>query len=238
MHKYFFVSVLLLIILESRAQSTNFINLETHEFSRRIASPHSTLLDVRTYVEYANGHIHKAGQLNYYATDFKQKLLLLPKDQAIYLYCNTGYRSKKAADFLARNGYEQVFNLERGIMDWNLNNLPVVVEENAKPDIENKMDPDEYYALIQSEDPVFIDFYAPWCSPCRRMMPMIDSLKTEYQGLITVVKINADASKNLMKELGITGVPYLVLYRDKLKIYEHNGLISRPELTSVLNNQN
>ena len=60
------------------------------------------------------------GQLNYYALDFKRKLLLLPRDQAVYLYCNTGYRSQRAAEILADKGYRQVHNLEHGIMEWDL----------------------------------------------------------------------------------------------------------------------
>lgn len=77
--------------------------------------------------------------------------------------------------------YKQVFNLEKGIMEWNLEELPVVIEPNAKPDEKDKMEPDEFLALIQSDKPVFIDFYAPWCSPCREMIPLIDSLQAEYE---------------------------------------------------------
>ncbi len=69
-----------------------------------------------------------------------------------------------------------------------------------------------FYALIQSEMPVFIDFYAPWCGPCLQMMPMIDSLKTEYRDEIKIVKINAEASKKLVKEPGLSGVPYFKMF--------------------------
>ncbi len=60
-----------------------------------------------------------------------------------------------AAERLVENGYDKVYNLERGIMEWNLNNLPVVIEPDARPDVENKMEPDEFHALINSEKPVF-----------------------------------------------------------------------------------
>ena len=118
-------------------------------------------------------------------------------------------------------------------MQWNLENLPVVVEPGARPDDENKMESDEYYALIQSEKPVFIDFYAPWCGPCRTMMPMIDSFAAEYKDRITVVKINADASKKLVKELQIGSVPYLTLFKEGKKNFEHNGILSREELITL-----
>jgi len=215
------------------AQDSNFGNLNSIEFNNLFESKTGSLIDVRTPSEFANGHIKGAGQLNYYAFDFRKKLLLLPKDQPVYLYCNTGYRSYRAAKILADNGYREVYNLERGIMEWNLNNLPVVIEPDARPDVKNKMEPDEFYALIQSGKPVFIDFYAPWCAPCRQMMPMIDSLKADYSDKIAIVKINADASKKLVKKLQMSSVPYLALYKNGEKIFDHNGSISRGELISA-----
>ena len=216
-------------------QNPNVKQVNSIEFEKLIKDSSGTLLDVRTLGEFKNGHIKEAGQLNYYALDFRQKLLLLPKNQPIYLYCNTGYRSQRTAEILVKNGYKDVYNLEHGILEWNLKNLPVLVEPDAKPDIENKMEMDEFNALINSEKLVFIDFYAPWCAPCRKMMPMMDSLKTEYKDKVTIVKINVDASKKLMKELGIVSVPYLVLYYKGIILYSKNGLTEKQELEKVFN---
>lgn len=233
MNRYFLIPILVVIFMSACAQDSNFGNLNSIEFNNLFESKTGSLIDVRTPSEFANGHIKGAGQLNYYAFDFRKKLLLLPKDQPVYLYCNTGYRSYRAAKILADNGYREVYNLERGIMEWNLNNLPVVIEPDARPDVKNKMEPDEFYALIQSGKPVFIDFYAPWCAPCRQMMPMIDSLKADYRDKIAIVKINADASKKLVKKLQMSSVPYLALYKNGEKIFDHNGSISRGELISA-----
>lgn len=208
--------------------------LSSSKFHELTVKNKGTLLDVRTEPEFANGHIPDAGQLNYYALDFRKKLLLLPKNQPVFLYCNTGYRSQKAAEILVENGFTKVYNLQQGIMEWDLQNLPVIVEADARPDTENKMEPDEFNALIKSDIPVFVDFYAPWCGPCRQMMPMIDNMKSEYSGRIKVIKINADASKKLIKELHISGVPYLVLYKNGGASFAHNGLMTKSDLTKVL----
>ena len=215
------------------AQNANVKQVNPDEFQKLIAKPGGVLLDVRTRSEFKNGHISNSGQLNYYTFDFKKKLLLLPKDEPIYLYCNTGYRSERAAKYLVENGYKNVYNLEHGIMDWELQNLPVLVDPDATPDTDNKMEFVEYTKLLQSEEPVFIDFYAPWCGPCRKMMPMMDSLKVEYHQKINIVKINVDASKKLAKELGLKGVPYLTLYKNGTLIYSKNGSVAREELTDI-----
>lgn len=97
------------------------------------------------------------------------------------------------------------------------------------------MEVDEFNALINSEEIVFVDFYAPWCAPCRKMTPMIDSHKTEYKDRITIVKINVDVSKKLMRELGIVSVPYLVLYHKENILFSRNGLISREKIKELFN---
>lgn len=219
-----------LIAFLSFAQTATFKQVNPAQFQQLVKNPKGVLLDVRTQSEYGNGHISNSGQLNYYSLDFKKRLLLLPKNEPIYLYCNTGYRSEKAAKILVENGYTNVYNLEHGIMDWELKNLPVVADPNAKPDTDNKMDFDEYSKMIQSKELVFIDFYAPWCGPCRKMMSMMDSLKVEYHGKINIVKVNADASKSLIKELKLNGVPYLAMYKNGKLIYSKNGAVTREEL--------
>ncbi|MDF1576235.1 MAG: thioredoxin domain-containing protein [Bacteroidales bacterium] len=231
MNKYLLILLLQTFMILASGQSEDVNQLDSKKLNSILENERVTLIDVRTYSEFANGHIEAAGQLNYYALDFRKKLLLLPKDKPVYLYCNTGYRSKKAAEFLVGNGYDQVYNLERGIMEWELFDLAVVVEADARPDTKDKMEPDEYYALLDSGKPVLIDFYAPWCGPCRQMMPMIDSLKTAYAGKINVIKINADASKKLVKELQVWSVPHFSMFQNGTEIFSHSGILKEEDLT-------
>ena len=118
-------------------------------------------------------------------------------------------------------------------MEWELENLPVIVEPDARPDTENKMTLEQYRAILTSGSPVFFDFYAPWCGPCRKMMPMIDSLMVEYHPEIKMHKVNVDASKKLVKELKLVGVPYLVLQDKGVVLFSKNGSATRNELTSA-----
>jgi|SRR6056297_2590916 len=215
-------------------QNADILHVNANKFQSIIKSTQGTLIDVRTEGEYENGHIKGASQLNYYAFDFKRNLLMLPKDQPVYLYCNSGWRSKQAAKILMRNGYNHVVNLEHGILDWQLEELPVKIEPNAKPDNKNRMEPDEFYALLNSDTPVFVDFYAPWCAPCQKMMPMIDTLKHQYRDKIRVVKVNTDSSKKLNKLLKINTVPYFSLYVKGALVFQHKGLITSNQIAKIL----
>tara|TARA_R110001583_G_scaffold13561_1_gene57928 strand:+ start:2521 stop:3252 length:732 start_codon:yes stop_codon:yes gene_type:complete len=237
MRKSLFFVPVLIFYLTACGQEPEIKQINSTQFEKLINEGDGTLLDVRTLNEFKNGHLKNAGQLNYYATDFKQKLLLLPKSQAVYLYCNTGYRSKRAAKILVKNGFKRVYNLEHGIMEWNFKKRPVTVEPDATPDRDNKYDLAHFQSLINSGKLVFIDFYAPWCAPCRKMMPMMDSLKVEYHDRIDLIKINADASKNLMKDLEIISVPYLVMYWKGEILFSRTGLTSKRELVKLFENQ-
>lgn len=231
MNKLLLLLVLNILHLALSAQDLDYKQVKSEEFKQLTEAESGILLDVRTLNEYKNGHLKNAGQLNYYSFSFKRKLLLLPKDQPIYLYCNTGWRSERAAKILSRNGYKEIYNLEHGIMEWNLKNLPTIIDPDAEPDMNNYMSIHQYKQLINSEQKlILIDFYAPWCGPCRKMMPMIDSMSIRYKKEVDLIKINVDASKRLMKELKLLSVPSFMMYKKGLLVFSHNGVISREEL--------
>jgi len=66
--------------------------------------------------------------------------------------------------------------------------------------------------VLESETPVVVDFWAPWCGPCRMMAPVIDQLADEYDGRITFAKVNTDENPSVPGKLGIRGIPTLIVY--------------------------
>lgn len=230
------IIALIVIHFTSCAQEKGYINMNSSKFKAAIDKKQVTLLDVRTPNEYNRGHIAGAGLLNYYNSDFKKKLLLLAKDKPVYLYCNSGNRSARAAKFLVDNGYKEVYNLQRGIMDWYRNSLPITgVKENPQSTVK-PLQPEDYKKLINGNNLVFVDFYAPWCAPCRRMMPLIDSLKQEYKDKVEIVKVNTDINKALVKDLQLASIPCFKLYQDGIKVFEHAGVLSRAQIESEFKN--
>lgn len=235
MNRIIVLAYAILLNLALLGQKPIVKHLGVFDFKEIISNSNGSLIDVRTQQEFANGHIKNAGQLNYYALDFNKKLLMLPRNKPIFLYCNTGYRSKKAAKTLILNGYQQVYNLEKGIMAWNLANYKVIVEKNAKPFLADKINEDEYFAFIEFNKNVMIDFYAPWCSPCQKMMPAIDSLGLMHKDKLQVLKVNVDASKKLVRELQIKSVPYFTFYKNGKLIKAHNGFMNDNDMQRLIN---
>ncbi|WP_111709107.1 rhodanese-like domain-containing protein [Lutibacter citreus] len=126
MRNLFLTIAALTTVFFPSAQQATIKNVNSTEFKKLITKKDGILLDVRTLYEFKNGHLKEADQLNYYSFSFKDNLLLLPKNKPIYVYCKTGYRSKKTAEILIKNGYTKVYNLQYGIKEWKENNFPIV----------------------------------------------------------------------------------------------------------------
>lgn len=227
--------VLLMINFFAQAQVTS---LSAVEFKALIDKKNGLLLDTRSAPEFARGHIAGAMLIDLQSPTLQQTLLALPKNKPLYLYCYSGARSMNTAQFLVQNGYTNVFNMQRGLIDWSRNNFPLTTNDAAQlqpqPDA---VTVEAYQKLVQKKGLLLIDFYAPWCVPCKQMQPMIEELKKEYAGRVEVIRANYDASKELANKLNVTTVPYFVFLRGSSVLYTKEGLTSKQELKTQFDKQ-
>ncbi len=87
----------------------------------------------------------------------------------------------------------------------------------------------------KASTPVLVDFWAPWCGPCRALAPVIDELASEYDGKVKVVKVNTDDNLNIAQSYHISGIPTLIIFKDGEPVEQLVGNHKKSALTEVLN---
>ena len=88
--------------------------------------------------------------------------------------------------------------------------------------------------VLQSGQPVLLDFWAPWCGPCRMLSPVIEELAKEYEGKIKVGKVNVDEEAELASAFKVMSIPYIVMIKDGKIVNTAVGYRTKAQLEEMM----
>lgn len=89
--------------------------------------------------------------------------------------------------------------------------------------------------VLNSPKPVLVDFWAPWCGPCRMVSPVVDELASEMADVIAVAKCNVDENEEIALKYGVMSIPTLIIFRDGAEIGRLVGALPKEKLVEEIN---
>ena len=226
------ISLFLMVsFLMSCAQtSTNAsLTLNATAFKEAIAAKNIQVLDVRTAAEFNGGHIQNALQANWLdQKEFTDRTQHLDKNLPVYVYCQAGARSASAQTALEAKGYK-VVNLEGGMSNWKMNGFPV---DGAGDKAQMRVE--DLNTTTSSNKIVLVEVGADWCPPCRKMLPVLETLKQKPAAPFYFLRVDGGNDIDVMKSLNAEGLPTFILFKNGKEIWRHEGLVTVEEFNAAL----
>jgi len=204
--------------------------LTTDEFEKAINTMDAQVLDVRTVEEYKNSHIKNTMHADWLNKDqFNERISFIDKNKPVYIYCLSGVRSAAAAEWMRKNGFEEVLELQNGLNGWKKENKPVERGGNEK-----QMNITEYNELLKSDSVTLVDFGAKWCPPCVKMEPVLKDLKNDKTVSYRFIKVDAGIHTDIQKTLNIEALPVFIIYKNGKEVWRKQGLVTKNEFIKQL----
>ena len=98
-----------------------------------------------------------------------------------------------------------------------------------------ELNDNNFQNILEQNQMVLVDVWAEWCGPCKMVAPIVDEISVDFQGKVLVGKLDADANKETLGQLGVRNIPTLLLYKNGEVVDKLVGAVSKQKLTEMIN---
>jgi len=201
------------------AQETpKFASLE--EFSTKLSQQAKPqIVDARSAGEFALNHLYGAVNFNLQSENYDALVKSLNAAKPVFVYSIQNGRSSALSKDLRDRGFKEVFELEKGIGNWVGGGKPIFT--TAKQGLSLS----EYHQILASNQTVLVDIGSRYCGACKRVKPILETLRQENGGTLKIVELDLEESPELIASLKtVTAFPYLILYQQGQVVWKRSGL--------------
>ena len=100
--------------------------------------------------------------------------------------------------------------------------------------IKQKTKMHKFNDIINSANPVLVDFFATWCGPCQMLSPVLKQVKENLGERITIIKIDVDKNQELAQKHQVRGVPTMMLFQEGKQLWRQSGVLTKEEITKII----
>lgn len=219
------LALLVVFTVEVKAQSSALLSLEAFTAKLKQAKE-PQILDARSAEEFAQNHIKGAVNVDAKAADYQQKLDGLDKGKPTFVYSIANGRSTVLSRELRAKGFKEVEELPGGLANWIGSGYPIISTTKKGVSLSKA----QFDELAASSQLVLVDFGSKYCGACKKLVPVLDSLKANSAFTPKVISIEVYDNTNLAKELKVNVLPTLVLYKNGKEVWKKQGFSSTAQV--------
>ena len=177
------------------------------------------VIDARSADEFSLNHIIGAINFNLQTEDYANRVQSLNKNEPVFIYSIGTGRSGQLAKDLRSKGFKEVYDLRGGIANWVGGGNPYYTSAKKSVTLQ------EYKTILANNQLVLVDVGSRYCGACKKVKPVLDSLRRENGDALKIVEIDLEESPQLISELKtVDAFPYLILYKKGEVALKRSGL--------------
>ena len=213
-----------------QSQKKEFLtNVDT--FSKKIAEQKNPqILDTRSAEEFEQAHLKGAINVDPSVKGFEQVFTQLNKEFPVFVYSIQSGRSSGIGQLLKQQGFREIYVLSPGIASWIGSGNPVVAPAYHK----NRVTPADFKKILSSGELVLIDYGSKYCLPCKKVVPVLDSLTNQSGNTVKTFVLEIDANPEIIKAYQIVTLPTVILYLNGKPIWKKTGTPSLTEINNAI----